>query len=226
MDSVVEITTPASSTELVELDTVKTELGVTGTGEDVRLNRLIAVAGDFVAGPEGLDREPWLQQYREQLPGRGGLLLNLERWPIEAVTELKHGDEVIASTDFRIAGERRDALQHVVDGDASGFVTWPQTPARRRVGMSGTLDKSLVFEVTYSAGWVMPGNTPTPPQEALPASIEESALLLVIDWFRGGLQIPTGVDSESFEGMRIQYRDTLESTPMTRAVSALLARWR
>lgn len=227
MDSVVEITAPASSTALVELDTVKAELGITGTDEDARLNRLIAVAGDFVAGPEGLDREPWRQSYREQLPGRGGLLLHFERWPIETVAELKHGDELVDDTEYRVAGDRRDALQRVVDGDASGYFTWPKTPARRHVGMSGTLDKSLVYDATYTAGWTMPGVDPVPPEGTpLPPGIQEAALLLVIDWFRGGLQIPAGIESESFEGMRIQYRSTMESTPMTRAVTALLARWR
>jgi len=38
-----------------------------------------------------------------------------------------------------------------------------------------------------------------------PQDLKEAAIITVIDWFRGGLQIPSGVASERFESMEIRY---------------------
>ena len=46
----------------------------------------------------------------------------------------------------------------------------------------------------------------------LPLDLQEAALITVIDWFSGGLLVPSGIKSESVDGMRIEYWDPAMSS--------------
>ena len=41
--------------------------------------------------------------------------------------------------------------------------------------------------------------------QELPVDLQEAALITVMDWFRGGLLVPSGIKSESADGQRLEY---------------------
>lgn len=151
MASNLTVTAAANSRMLCTLANVKTQLGITGSGEDTRLTTLIMVASEQVASI--LEREPWLQTYLERLPGDGGTMLYLSRWPLQgdpASVTIGTGASpttVTAST-YSVAGRKRRRLYR-----ATG---WYQTQ-RDSAGLIPVADdRALDYNVTYTAGWVMP----------------------------------------------------------------------
>jgi hypothetical protein len=147
------VTVAAGSRSLVELATVKAELGITGSGSDTKLNRLILAASSMLAGPEGLNREPWLQTYLEHLPGRGGHYLILSRWPIQSVASVTRGTtdspDTVTASDYEVAGNAwRDRLYKKTGWTLDRL----DTPHDSTV-TDGPLP---AYNATYTAGWVMP----------------------------------------------------------------------
>lgn len=259
------------------LSTVKTELGITGSGSDTRLTRLIGAVSLYFAGPEGINRDPWLQTYVENLAGLGGHYLWLSRWPIQSVTSVTEGTgsspTTVDSTTYSVADESRDRLYRA-DGWSHHSYSAPEVYTATTGALPG-------YNVTYVAGWVMPdiitawsatasvaanawfratdvdepfifqadatggttGSTePTWPttsggtvtdngitwtayDQRLPQDLEEAAMVQVMDWFRGGLRIPTGIRFESFADMRISYSEGMSSA-ISPAAKAILARYR
>lgn len=148
------VLTAARDTSLVALATVKTELAITDGSQDAKLTRLIAAVGRVFAGELGFNREPWRQQYREELGGFGRQLLYLARFPIESVAMKLRGSDIDAAT-YKVAGRFRDALFREFG--------WAWT-TRKVSGL--TFDpvpgsEDLAFEATYWAGWLMPGQVAT-----------------------------------------------------------------
>jgi len=247
------VSTGPASKNVVDLATVKTELGISGSDSDAKLNRLIAAAGAAFSGPAGLRREPWVQTLVETGSGAGGEYCFLTNWPVQSVTSVVENGSTVTASDYSITGWRRDRLYRD-DGwardTASGYLHY--TPTTNR-------EKNTV--ATYVGGWVMPdrmddwtastayvagdfvrssddsdlflfecttaGTTdsseptwPTTedgtvadatvtwtarPATEFPQDLREAGLITVIDWFRGGLQVPSGVASERFESMELRY---------------------
>jgi hypothetical protein len=267
----ITVTVAASSRSLVQRADVKTELGITGSGSDAQLDRLIVAASLAMAGAEGLRREPWLQTYSEKYSGPGGHYALLSRWPIQTVSSVTEGTgsspTTVDSDTYSVAGNaRRDRLYRV-----NGWTLGSESTPRSFTDEDGP---DLIYTATYTAGWVMPdqltewaattafaanswgkatdldepfifqsgGGTsgaaePTWPtvqagtvtdndfdwtayDQRLPQDLEEAAMIQVIDWFRGGLQAPTNIMEESFEGHRIVYGKTLggELSPAAKSI--------
>jgi len=148
----VTTSTATPSRMMVTLGDVKTELGITGTGSDTQLTRMI-ISASRLAAHLGLHRAPWLETVVEKLPGRGGSYLKLSRWPILSLTSITEGTgasptTVTAST-YSIAGNLRRDRVYRADGWA-----W-----HRLSGPASYFDvdgPALGYNVTYVAGWVMP----------------------------------------------------------------------
>ena len=147
------VSTATPSRMLVKLADVKTELGITGTGDDSKLTRQIIAASRAATGAEGLRRQPWLETVLQKLPGRGGKYLKLERWPILSVTSVTEGTgsspTTVDSTTYSIAGNsRRDRLYRV-----NGWSWHSKETADTFFDVDGP---QLGYNATYVAGWVMP----------------------------------------------------------------------
>ena len=140
----ISVTDGTSDRDLVELATLKDDLGVSGSSLNSKLERLIAMFGSAVT--DYLGREPWHQGYEEKGPSQGGLFLRLQSWPIDRVSSVVDADgDTITATDYEISGMRRDRLYRE-DG-------W--TCPTDHGGQHG--DRDLDYTSTYYAGWLMPG---------------------------------------------------------------------
>lgn len=152
----VSITVAASSRALCERSTVKTELGISDSSQDTKLDRLILAFSMYASGPEGIGRDPWLQTYLERLPGLGGHYLWLSRFPLMSVTSVTEGTgsspSTIDSTTYSVAGAR-DRLYRA-DGWSRHTLCGPEHA-------TSSVGPALAYNVTYSAGWVMPGQITT-----------------------------------------------------------------
>lgn len=165
------VDTPAVETNLVELDTVKAELCISGKDEDPRLERLISVASEAIA--KFLQYPPWRQTYTETLPGSGMTELVLARAPIVSVSQVLINS--IAVTDYEVD----DAEAAILYREAG----WPWGAQSSAHALSPHPVRQTAREnnvaATYDAGWLLPGEG----GRTLPASIEEMALLTVKAWY-------------------------------------------
>lgn len=156
----VTVTAAATSRMLCKRADVKTQLDIasTDTSQDARIDGLIIAASEQIAAAMqslayNSARVPWLQTYLEKTPGPGGTFLRLSNWPIKgdpASVTLGTGSSpstVTAST-YSVAGPSRDRLYR-----ATGWnLTQRDTPGL----IPAYGDRALDYNVTYTAGWIMP----------------------------------------------------------------------
>jgi hypothetical protein len=150
-----EIVTPASSQQLVDLATLKADLSIGDASQDARLTRVINAVSGQVASYIG---RPLIEAtYREtRWIDAEDRLLDLQRVPVTAIGSVVESGVTLAST-----------LYSWIDGqgllrlDAGGD---PTSWARAKV------------VVTYTAGWIPTTGTPTGAQIVLPADLYEAAL--------------------------------------------------
>lgn len=193
-----EILTPATATNLIELATVKAHLrpAIVGTGEDARLTDLIRWASAAIN--RHCRRTFARQKYRQTLPGSGLQTLMLGASPVEAAASTV-GLYGSAITDWRI--------EDPVAGFLWRLSGWPDS-----IGYHGhygrRLDRDSVDRagvvVVFWAGYQMPGETPIVGAFQLPDDVERAALLTVAEWFRGDARDPglTSTSTTESEGDR------------------------
>ena len=130
--------------------------------------------------------------YREQSCGTRDLFLQLSRWPITTVTAVTVGSGnpvVVDPAEYMIADPERAALYRA-NGWAQSTVT-----------------------VEYEAGWKMPGEGASELDE-LPALLQIAAEMQVVDWFRGGGEIPLGIASQRTPEVTTTFHRHLRSSVM------------
>lgn len=143
------ITTPADSYDLVTLEIVKDDLGISGNSEDAFLERAISRASAAISQfcnrvfvVETIKDEvfPDRDTYPFQVPG-GMNVLQLSRWPVVALTSITEGDAVLVEgDDYRLDKARGQVFRLGLSGMP---MKWPA--------------KAIVVE--YSAGFAtIPGD--------------------------------------------------------------------
>lgn len=147
--SLIETRRAGESQDLTELATVKTALGISGTGDDTTLNRLITVASHMIR--DYTDRVLVREEVTERTYAPEGDLtrLMLQRTPVRMVQAI------------RLNGTDLDISDVIVSNDGSGFLYRPggfvSTMIRRQV-----IDQIVTrlaepdWEVDYVAGYVPP----------------------------------------------------------------------
>ena len=158
------VVTPATSTALTTVDSLKAELGLSGDAQDARLGELIDQASSLVA--EYCDiplarfgRQALLETFRLE-PGRPRDALILSVGPAFGVTAVTEGDvALVPAVDVELDGEAGMLARLRCDT----VVAWC---ARKVI-------------VAYTAGWILPGDDAYPDAtiaDRLPKAIERATL--------------------------------------------------
>lgn len=187
-----DLTTPA---------TLADELGVAAA--DPKLPRLIAVASAAVRGLLNRTQLHWQAGFVEKVPGYGTDSLVLDLTPVLSVASVVLPDGT-AVTDY---------TKHE-NGVLFREAGWPFT-GRLRGGLPPAADpiagsEAPTIEVTYTGGWVTPGQAATPgwsgDPRSLPFDLEEAVLQTCV-----GLYLRRGQDSsiasESMGDYSVSYRN-------------------
>jgi len=204
----ITVTTAASNKAMLELATVKTRLGITGSAFDALLDLLIVDVSQSVA--RFLGYPPWRQAYTENLSGNGRKTLRLGRQPLEEpLTSVKYDDVLITdTTTYRIQDADAALIYHVTGG-----WTWsPSYDGDLVLDPSTHADREL-WEIVYWAGWVMPADTPGGNQIALPADVALGAFFALRSWFDEE-EVGGGIKSEKYGNVSVAYRELVAERPV------------
>lgn len=141
----IEVLTRASNSNLIELASVKTRLGIEGTSEDETLTELIEEASSSIV--DYIGRPLARQRYRETIAGEDRPRIVLSRYPVDT-------DSVTVTVDGI------EETDHVIENPANGVLYlsggWPRTFPTNYVDYRYGGEKDIT--VTYTAGYLLPGD--------------------------------------------------------------------
>jgi hypothetical protein len=166
--SLLEVLTPMASAGLVDRPTLKSDLGISDTSQDSRLDRIILTTAQRIAGYVGYPlieqeyRETWRlppggQDYWSvTLPRDQVTFLPLSRFPVTVVEQVSEAGTVL---------------------DPSLY-SWIDTKGLQRLDAAGgeTGWASGIIQVKYKAGWIGAKNSTSGSQVALPDDLYEAAM--------------------------------------------------
>lgn len=196
---------------LAQLATVKTRLGITTDTENTVLTSFIELAS-------GLFDKHCNRKFARSASATDEFHadhceLNLSRPPLESVTsfELKSNE-----TDGWEAQTGVDYIANRTPGGCILSLSAPLGTYRQRV------------RVTYAGGYVLPGNTPSGSQVALPDEIEHACVEQVVFWYQNRTKL--GLSSASGGGASVGFEaksvvEPLALLPQVRAALAAHVRW-
>src|SRR5215203_5276906 len=177
MQTKLTVITPAVSFALAHLDTLKAELGITGTAEDAQLQGYIFQASSAITGYLGrvIAQETVAEQFRlpQELACRGGVeSLPLSRCPVSVIASVVVDGVTLSASDYEV--EAKSGLLWRLYSDSLG-------PWRGRK-----------ITVTYTGGY-----TSLP---ELPDAIERAAHILITHMRSAAGRDPQ-LRSESIDGV-------------------------
>jgi hypothetical protein len=144
--SFIETTVGPTDKRIIDLATVKAELGITDSSQDTKLTRLIDAATTRFSLELG--REFWRRTVQETAIGTGGEFLFLTVWPIESVTSITEASTTVDATEYSIEGWRRDRIYR----DNGWSLDLPSGYSHYTPTGNEELDTVSI----YVGGWVMP----------------------------------------------------------------------
>lgn len=209
----VTVTAAATSYDLTVKATVKTELGISGNGDDALIDVLISQASAVIRA--ACNREFARETVQETLKASGKSLLMMTRTPIISVTSIALDGVTVDSSDYS------------VDEPGAGLIFsscgWQET-AKKLSGI-GQLpvgnSRAYLYTVIYVAGYILPGMSGT---RDLPADIERACIDLVKAYYLGRDRDPT-IESESVPDVgSVKYNVSEVGIPPH--VDMILSRWR
>ena len=133
-ETIVTVTTPATTYDLASLSDIRDELDITNGAQNTRLQRYLTSASAAISQycnrvfpAETMTEQFWAQRDRWPRLVKGGVpCLQLSRWPIQSVTSVtENGTALVQGTDFTI-----DATNgQLVRLDINGYPRpWPIYP--------------------------------------------------------------------------------------------------
>lgn len=132
----IELVTPPVTARYTSLATVKTEIGISGSGDDTFLTTLIDEASERVSSI--CNRPFYRAQFRETGKGSGTLRQTVSRLPVVSIDAVSYDGDALDATDFSIE-----------DAEA-GFLYYS-------AGWTHTSDPTD-WVVTYTAGFFCPAD--------------------------------------------------------------------
>lgn len=242
--SIRQITAPPSVYP-ARLADLKSDLGITGSDKDAELKAFLAAVGASVTGKSALGRDPWRQEVEESEMGGDGHWLYPTCWPIESITSIYCGDELLDTDTYEVRGPRRDHVYRIDDSWPTGdlkityvagwlppeaYEEWQASKAHAvgdwvvastpqllafectTAGTSGVSEPSWpkVANKAFTDGTVQWTSREACPQ---PEDATQAALIAAKAMYRGDLDIPAGIVSESSEAGSVRYRANFGSLP-------------
>lgn len=199
-----------SARALTTLATLKTELGISGSDSDTRLERMIEATSEAMsreAGGRIFQREAGAIH---KIAGYGYPRLILPSAPVVSIASIVLIDSdgtviyTYASTDYAI----EDANNGFVRNDGLWASTAPEGPGIDKRQLPG--EERFGYKVTYTAGWITPwqadasypgGSVGT---RNLPYELEEACIQSAGVWFRTSQRDPT-IQSQTTERQTTVY---------------------
>jgi hypothetical protein len=159
---------------LTTLANVKTLIQISDSSQDSLLTLLIASVSSQIETYCG--RLFGYADYDEILASNNRQLLQVAQWPIKQITFIKQsGNTLVAGQDYQTYFQYLNAGQ-IYRGQGWSGSSWVR-------GLTADpYAGDYIYEVSYSAGYVLPGATaPTPPPavDPFPADIELAAMSMV-----------------------------------------------
>lgn len=177
---------------LTTLETLKSELGITDTSKDAKLQRIINAQSRRLASLMGrnVHHETGLV---EKLPGHGTARLLLSRRPVLEITAIACVEGQQSTT--------IDESSYVIESEDSGFILrldglWDTRQAHGFAYEPAAGLPLRLYHVTYTGGWVTPQQAADDNSLArtLPDDIEEAVLALCAQAYKRG---PTQIGIKS-----------------------------
>lgn len=188
----VTVTTPATVTDLTTVFAVKEALGVSSSKFDKIINRLIEAATSAIE--EYVGHVYAKQTYLETVAGSDHPMLMLTNVPVIGTPTILTNSEPVV--DFVVQDPDAGILYREVGWARVAWVGW----GIERSTVPGT--EELNFDVTYEAGYVLPGQeNPT-----LPGYIEQACVETVVAWYKSQRRDPA-VKSKKVGDTTITYGD-------------------
>jgi len=166
------VVTPATHKEFLLLDTVKTELGITDSTDDGLLVEYILRASDFIVQYTG--REFAKEQVKETLASTGRPTMLLQRTPVLSVDAVTLDGTTVDATTYSIKDADAGILWRERGWDSTTIWAQAVEPWPTQYGR-------LDWAITYTAGYVMPGDPAA--ATTLPMDLQMACSAIVKAWY-------------------------------------------
>jgi len=182
-ETILTVTTPATSYDLATLDVVKDELGISDNSKNAILQRYITAASQMAAQycnrvfPAETITERVLAR-RETWPRllpAGVQSLQLQRWPLVSVTSVtEDGTALAQGTDFAIVVDAGQLIRLDTNGNARSWHIFPLTIVYQAgfEEIPRDVEDALIRMVTRR--YVSKGRDPNLKQQTIPGVLEQS----------------------------------------------------
>lgn len=210
----ITVNTAASRKELVLLNTIKDELGITGSGQDGLIASYIKRASAMVESYTG--RRFARETVTETLAGSGTPRLLLTRRPIVSITYVK------------LDGSTQSSTSYAID-DADGGILWKNegwSPSHITSSFITTRPSGYNqrdWEIKYVAGYITPGSTEG--ESNLPADIEFATAEIVKAWYLARTDNPNIKSQRVGDSSETKFTET-GMFGMPPVAQTVLSRWR
>lgn len=174
MRSIVTVTAAASSIDLTDLDTVKTEFGITDDSEDEKLAQWITQASQIAASycrrvfGEETVRETFRPEYNNASYATTRDLLPLTRFPVSSITSVLEDGNAVDTSDYEL-DSKAGHIYRLTSGDVSQW----------------SFSSSVV--VVYIAGYAA---------DDVPADLERAVIMMIKDLRADATRDPNLIEKE------------------------------
>jgi hypothetical protein len=152
---------------MLKLADLKTQLGISGSGDDDALEKLINAVSDYIERLTNRTFQKVADQV-EYVAGYGDMLLVVSRTPLTSVSEILFDDSTIDSDNYEIYDAAAGSIRHI-------NMAWSWTaPSHADIseGPAARHAERKLYKVTYTGGYVMPNDVGT---RDFPWDLEEAA---------------------------------------------------
>lgn len=203
MRSTLMIITPAANQNLITLEALKLELGITDSASDERLTQIVSRASGAVSSISG---RSWISETVEEKFYfdfcESVRALILRRRPVVSIVSLvENGSTLAEDVDFSVDAER-GMLYRINYG---GFLP----------GVPGTVG----ITVNYVAGYVLGGSPPG----NLPAIVEQATMILAKSYWFGITRDPAIRSETTFELDSITYQTAADAEKTVRDMLSIIS---